>query len=226
MPNRILREGILSSERVAQLSWPAEVFYRRLISVVDDFGRYYATPMLLRAACYPLGLDRVSDSDIGKWLGETRKAALVGTYQVEGKSYLEVLDFRQQVRATKSRFPQMPSGCVADAQQVIADAHLDVDVDVDVDVSGARKRATRLESDWVLPKEYEVWALEAEPTWDSAYCKRVSENFRDYWLAAPKGQKLDWLATWRKWVRTTGPRPGGQVKPADWREDPRFKNAQ
>jgi uncharacterized phage protein (TIGR02220 family) len=134
MPNRILREGILTSERIAKLSWPAEVFYRRLMSVVDDFGRYHATPMLLRAACYPLGLDRVSDSDVGKWLGETRKAALVGTYQVEGKSYLVLQDFRQQVRATTSKFPpppddaqQMPSTCVADAQQTPAPAHLDGD---------------------------------------------------------------------------------------------------
>ena len=36
MPNRILREGILTSERVNALSWEAEVFYRRLMSAVDE----------------------------------------------------------------------------------------------------------------------------------------------------------------------------------------------
>lgn len=130
MPNRILREGILTSERVNLLGWPAEVFYRRLHSVVDDFGRYYAKPELLRAACYPLQLDKVGNSDIGKWLEATRKAALVRTYTVDGKEYLELLDFRQQVRAKDSKFPQPPSVCVADAQQPLANAHLDVDVSV------------------------------------------------------------------------------------------------
>jgi hypothetical protein len=39
MPSRLLREGILDSEAVNALSFAAEVFYRRLMSVVDDFGR-------------------------------------------------------------------------------------------------------------------------------------------------------------------------------------------
>ena len=40
MPNRIIREGILSSDRVDQLDPPAEVFYRRLMSKVDDHGLF------------------------------------------------------------------------------------------------------------------------------------------------------------------------------------------
>jgi hypothetical protein len=33
--------------------------------------------------------------------------------------------------------------------------------------------------------------------------KRVFDEFRDYWIAVPgaKGVKLDWIATWRNWVR-------------------------
>lgn len=142
MPNRMLRDGILSSEAVNSLNWAEEVFYRRLMSVVDDFGRYYASPKLLRAACYPLHIDKVSDSDIGKWLTACVTAALVRVYPAsDGKSYLELLNFRQQVRAKNSKFPQMSSACVADATQMSrtseASAHLDVDEDVD-DISGRR----------------------------------------------------------------------------------------
>lgn len=143
MPNRILREGILSSERIARLTWPEEVFYRRLMSVVDDFGRYYATPMLLRAACYPMQLNKVSDPDIEKWLTKCVEAALVRVYPAQdGKRYIELLDFKQQVRAKASKFPPMLCTCVADAQQTgnkcEACAHLDVVVfgDVSGDVSG------------------------------------------------------------------------------------------
>lgn len=129
MPNRIIREGILTSPRIAKLGWPEEVFYRRLHSVVDDFGRYYADLGLLRAGCYPRQLTKVSDSDIGKWLTACVNAALVRVYPAkDGESYLEVLDFGQQVRAKKSKFPDPLSTCAADAKQVIADAHLDVSV--------------------------------------------------------------------------------------------------
>ena len=109
MPTRMLRDGILTSERIALLAWDAEVFYRRLMSVVDDYGRFYATPMLLRAACYPLQLDKVSDADIGKWLRCAEKAALVSVYPAQdGKRYLELLDFGQRIQS-KSKFPP-PAG--------------------------------------------------------------------------------------------------------------------
>jgi hypothetical protein len=140
MPNRIIREGILTSSRVTKLGWPDECFYRRLMSVVDDFGRYFADPGLLRAACYPRQLNKVSDSDIEKWLACVQKAALVRVYSaLDGERYLELLDFRQQVRAKESKFPppipsddSMHSTCVADATQVIANEHLDVSVFVSV----------------------------------------------------------------------------------------------
>lgn len=110
MPNRILREGILTSERVNALGSTEEVFYRRLMSVVDDFGRYFAHPSLLRAALFALKLDKVSDSDIGKWLLATEKAGLVRVYPApDGKRYLEMLDFRQQARAKESKFPRPPT---------------------------------------------------------------------------------------------------------------------
>ncbi len=142
MPNRILREGILTSERVEKLNWAEEVFYRRLMSVVDDFGRYYARPALLLAACYPLLLKKVSDSDIEKWLSACENAALVRVYPApDGKRYLQLLDFKQQVRATTSKFPQPPDGCAADAKQMLgngaASAHLGVSEVVSEDGKGA-----------------------------------------------------------------------------------------
>ena len=149
----------MTSPRIARLGWAEEVFYRRMHSVVDDFGRYFADPGLLRAACYPRQLNKVSDSDVGKWLRACVDAALVRVYQVDGEDYLLLLDFNQQVRAKKSKFPPVPSACAADAKHVPADAHLDVSVSVSEDVSGA--------SAFVLPE----W-IPAD-TW-SAYLKTRS----------------------------------------------------
>lgn len=150
MPSRILREGILTSKKILSLGWAEEVFYRRLHSVVDDFGRYFADHGLLRSACYPRQLDKVSDSDIGKWLACVQKAALVRVYLAsDGERYLEVLNFGQQVRAKKSKFPQPPpidertcSACVADDKQMKSNAHLGVVVFEDVSVSEDEKART------------------------------------------------------------------------------------
>lgn len=114
MPTRLLREGIISSPRVNSLSPLAELFYRRLMSIVDDYGRFYAAPMSLRAACYPLRLDSVRDSDVAKWLSECASSRLLVVYEVASVRYLEMLDFRQQVRAKKSKYPEKPQ----DAEQV------------------------------------------------------------------------------------------------------------
>ena len=143
MPSRILREGILTSERVDMLTPQGELFYRRLMSVVDDFGRFDGRPQMLRVSCFPLRVDRVREADISRWLDELQTAGLIALYAVNGKPYLEMHDFRQQVRAKESRYPAKPDpiggfvadakqpigGCVADAKQPIggcvADEHVD-----------------------------------------------------------------------------------------------------
>ena len=61
MPTRLIRDAILTSGRVASLSWEAEVFYRRLMSVADDYGLYDARTPILRSALYPLQLDKMSE---------------------------------------------------------------------------------------------------------------------------------------------------------------------
>lgn len=132
MPSRVLREGILTSERVNSLDWEEEVFYRRLMSVVDDFGRFTAHSSLLRAALYPLKLDTVRDSDVDRMLEAVEQAGLVRVYVVAQKRFVELLDFRQQTRAKESKYPDPPApaahphgACIADAQQPLTDVHLD-----------------------------------------------------------------------------------------------------
>ncbi len=102
MPERILRPGIITSERVNSLTFEAEVFYRRLMSAVDDFGRFDARPSILRAALYPLKIDSVKEADIESWISECTKADLLKKYAVEGRYYLEMNSFRQRLRAAKA----------------------------------------------------------------------------------------------------------------------------
>lgn len=134
MPNRILREGILTSERIDELDEKTEVFYRRLISVVDDYGRYYAKPELIISAAYPLRSRSMCVADVEQMLCTCVAKKLMKVYQIDGKAYLEITDFRQQIRAKASKFPSPDD---ANAQHMhstcVASAHLDVVV---VEVGG------------------------------------------------------------------------------------------
>jgi hypothetical protein len=105
----MLREGILSSLRISMLDAEQEVFYRRLMSVVDDYGRYYAHPELIQSACYPLAHRRASADDIALALEACEQASLLTLYSApDGKDYLVLRDFRQHVRARTSKFPDPP----------------------------------------------------------------------------------------------------------------------
>jgi len=71
------------------------------MSVVDDYGRYFSHPGILRAACYPLQLENVSEANVKQMLSDCTSARLVAQY---GKKYLVILNFKQQTRS-KSKFP-------------------------------------------------------------------------------------------------------------------------
>lgn len=105
MGDRIVRASILDSEAVNQLTWAAEVFYRRLMSVADDYGRFDARLAILRSQLYPIKINQVSEADLAKWMDECSTAGLVSFYEVDGKPYLEILKFQQRLRAMKSKYP-------------------------------------------------------------------------------------------------------------------------
>ena len=85
----------------------------------------------------------------------------------------------------------------------------------------APKRATRLSEDFSPTDEMLAWAI-AEG-FDEPRVLSETERFRDHYSAAPgeKGRKLDWVATWRNWIRRSvefAPRNG--TSPNGRRERP------
>lgn len=139
MPNRIIREGILTSDKVDSLSLGAEVFYRRLLSKVDDHGTFDGRPSILRAHLYPLRIDTVSADNCAQWLAECVEAGLVVAYENDGKPYVQVLNTQWVARsAAKNPLPTDPASTCAQLQ-TSARLVVDVVVDVDVDESPADK---------------------------------------------------------------------------------------
>lgn len=113
MPTRLIRDGIVTSDRIDRLTPAAEVCYIRLLLVADDYGRHDGRPAILRARMYPLRLDRVTDADVSGWLDECERAGLVRRYTVGGRPYIEIPRFDQRIRAKVSRCPP-PDGSQAD----------------------------------------------------------------------------------------------------------------
>lgn len=126
MPDRVLRAGILTSDSVNSLTWPGEIFYRRLMSIVDDYGRYDGRPEILLGQLYSLKLGTVSRRDVEGWIRETETAGLIKTYTVNGKPYLEMVRFDQRLRAKKSKWPS-PAGELPSPAVICQHPHADAD---------------------------------------------------------------------------------------------------
>lgn len=118
MPNRYIREGIISSEAVNSLTWQEEVFYRRLQSKVDDYGRYTSSPALLRAALFPLQLEQVREADIPRLLESCERAGLLFVYAACGKQCL-VMNKWEKGRAKHSEYPEPPPDVIERMQTYV-----------------------------------------------------------------------------------------------------------
>jgi hypothetical protein len=110
MPDRIVREGLISSDVINRLDWPARWMYVGLILVHDDFGRFDARPSYLRARVYPGMIDRVREADVSRWLAACQSAGAIALYEIDAKPYGVVLKVRSKPRARHSKYPQPPQG--------------------------------------------------------------------------------------------------------------------
>lgn len=109
MPNRILREGICSSETINSLSADEEVFFYRLLVVCDDYGLMDARIAILKAKCFPLRTEKqVTEKQLQNWLKGLRVAGLINQYESAGKPYLCVAkwDQHQRIRNARPRYPR------------------------------------------------------------------------------------------------------------------------
>jgi len=63
-----------------------------------------------------------------------------------------------------------------------------------------QNRGSRLQADFCLTDDWKEFCRTERSDLDP---QKVFDGFKDYWIAKPgqQGVKLDWLATWRNWVR-------------------------
>jgi len=222
MPTRLIREGIIDSDAVNALGWAAEVFYRRLLNKVDDFGLYDARLSVLRATLYPLLLTKVSEKHIAGWLDECAEAGLLVVYESGGKEFLQVLNTQWKTRS-QPKYPLPDNTCKQLQTDVNSCSPIRSRIRSRIEYSDASngddngtgaQPETKRGAKRFVPTPAEVAAYAA--TID--YQALDASAFVDYYEA--RGWKFgngkpvhSWQACVRTWKRREGINPDGSQKP-------------
>lgn len=115
MPSRLIREGFLDSDALAQAGEAAEVLFTRLMLVADDYGRFDGRVTVICRRCWPLG--GPSEGAVAERLAALAAAGLVQAYEVDGKPFICITKFNQRLRLKNaSKYPDPPEQSTGIAQ--------------------------------------------------------------------------------------------------------------
>lgn len=216
MPNRILRDWT-DSDKVNKLTAEGERFFTRLIMKVDDYGHFPANPRLLTSLLFPLK-DGIRDADSTRWLREAESAGLILVYTVGGQPFIEIVNFKQQLRLKKPKYPlricnaddeQMPSICEQPSFRIRDPV---VDSNSSNEQPRAREQIPHFASHF-LPhfppvSSKGIGTAEAEREWGS-------------WTAEQRAKSIEAVKLYRAWWEQIPPgrTKQAQEKPLKWLEN-------
>jgi hypothetical protein len=203
MPNRLLRDGICTSDSLNALSSDAEVMFYRLLVVADDYGFMDARPAILKAQCFPLR-ELATPPKIESWLRGLADAGLIMRYQVDGKPFLAIAKWEQRVRSRQKYAGPESDGC-----QPI-DGHMSANV-LTIDGLGKGKGKGKgkgaakkpLPDDWIpenrtverLSREFGLRVPEDVDRYVAAFrdsCKAKGYEYADFDAAFSNCVRQDW----------------------------------
>ena len=110
MPNRIIKESLCSSEKIALLTDFEFRLWIGLITQADDTGRGDARPAIIKGHVFPLR-DRITVKDISGALHRLAAKGCISLYEIDGRSYFWFPSWakHQRIRDAKPKFPAPPS---------------------------------------------------------------------------------------------------------------------
>lgn len=116
MPQRFLRPQITNSERWNSVSWEAQSFFIRILTLVDDYGRHDGRASVLWGQCFAIWNEKHPDSVMTllrvEQLSQELAADgvnLVEIYENEGKKVLQINQWAERIReGAKEKWPSKP----------------------------------------------------------------------------------------------------------------------
>ena len=105
MPTRMIREGLLDSERYWSVPGDAQLLFHRLLLLADDFGCLSLTPIFIRRRCFN---DSPGDEAIATLLEKLTSVDLLRPYQVAEAKYGFIPRYRQRLQRMTLKHPVPP----------------------------------------------------------------------------------------------------------------------
>ncbi|MCO4819823.1 MAG: hypothetical protein KC517_09375 [Bacteroidetes bacterium] len=171
----MIREGLLDSKKFNKLTEEEQMFFVRLMLVVDDYGRYDARPELIKSRCYPVTTNK-DLSDVSKMLSSLDKSQMITLYTVNSKEYLEIIDYNQRLRQKKEKYP---SPARADVSIVRAD----------VSIVRPEEKRSRREVELEVELEENLICVPFETFWN-LYDKKVNPKLcRKMWKSLSDSER-------------------------------------
>lgn len=206
MPNRVIKESLLSSEKISALTDFEFRLWVALILLVDDAGRGDARPAIIKGRAFPLR-ERVSTKDIENAIHGLAAKGCVSLYTVDGKPYFWFPTWgnHQRIRDAKPKYPDP----------------VDFDSSPRVAASCGELRPKSNPIQYESESEYKECIADKPPRTRfaipsvedvKAYCSERGndvdpQRFVDYYTAngwkVGKNPMKDWKATVRTWERGT-----------------------
>lgn len=185
------------------MDFEVKAAYRLLLDMIYMHGG--------RLADDPRWISGQLGCSVKKWNG--LRAAVLSTGKVialdgylgnlrADKELHSLKSFQDVQRKNGSQPKKINSLAKAMAEPPLSHTEPDTDTEEEREAKASpKKRATRLPDEWFLPMEWGQWCLSEGYAQD--VIRREADNFRDYWHAksGANATKLDWLATWRVWMR-------------------------
>jgi len=241
MPNRLIRDGILDSDRYWSVSIEARQMYFHMLLLADDLGCIGASATFLRRRCFN---DQPSHERIAKLLNELQDVDLIRLYEVDRACYAFIPRFRQRLQRNTLKHPTPPFHLL-EGDEHAQKLFKEINEKKEIPTVGQRvenrenalatvgqppevkrreekrkeenlmPRAARLKPDWSPEENVKFWASQKRPDLN---IEETIEEFRDYWLAKPgrDGTKLDRNLTFKTWVRNARAKATVNTTPQWW----------
>ena len=172
MPNRIIKESITTSEKLASLSDFEFRLWIGLITQADDAGRGDARPAVIKGRVFPFR-ERLTVKDVGCSLRALADKGCIALYEIDGRSYFYFPNWskHQRVRDCKPKYPEPTEDSL---RQVAADC------------GEARQSAAIIQSNPIQSES----ESESEYKGDSARAKHKYGEYKNVLLTDDELEKL------------------------------------
>lgn len=172
MPNRIIKESITTSEKLASLSDFEFRLWIGLITQADDAGRGDARPAVIKGRVFPFR-ERLTVKDVGSSLRALADKGCVTLYEIGGRPYFYFPNWskHQRVRDCKPKYPEPTDDSL---RQVAADC------------GEARQSAAIIQSNPIQSES----ESESESKRDSARAKHKYGEYKNVLLTDDELEKL------------------------------------